>query len=82
MILKHSGYLNQVWVHVRYAYLLFPNLLRSGMDKLALSPQVLRELVSLPGVRAHALSTYRITTCAGTQLTSTYYTSTQQDKPL
>ena len=34
---KHYGYFNHVWVHVRYMYLIFPNLLRSGSDKLALS---------------------------------------------
>ena len=34
--LNNNGYFNHVWVHIRYMYLLFPNLLRSGTDKLAL----------------------------------------------
>ena len=36
---NNNGYFNHVWVHVRYMYLLVPNLLRSGTDKLALFPQ-------------------------------------------
>ena len=34
---KDNGQFDHVWVHVWYKYLIFPNLLRAGTDKLASS---------------------------------------------